>query len=304
MRVLLIAGGWSNEREVALSGAKGVEQALEELGHEIVRLDPMHEFDQVVQRARTCDFAIIIMHGNPGEDGLLQAMLETVGVPFQGAGAAGSYLALHKAAAKQFFRDAGLPTADWEFLPAKPGADWTPSLDFPLIVKANDGGSSLDLALAQNREELDKAMDTLFSKGCEVLLEHRLKGVELTCAVLGDEALPPILIEPLKSEAFFDYQSKYEQGGAREICPAPVPDDVTRRLQELALAVHKALGLQGCSRTDFILQDDDLYILEVNTIPGMTPTSLLPRAAATAGYSFAQLIGHLIDLGLEAHKQQ
>lgn len=300
MRVLLIAGGWSNERDVSLSGAGGVAKALAELGHEIVRLDPLRDFDHIVARARECDFAFILMHGNPGEDGLIQAMLENAGIPFQGAGAAGSYLALHKAAAKQFFRAAGLPTADWEFLPRPPGAGWSPALEFPLFVKANDGGSSLDMALVRDRAELDAAMQPLFAKGCEVLLERCLKGTELTCAVLGDEALPPILIQPLMSDCFFDYQSKYEQGGAREICPAPVPEHVTRELRRMALAAHRCLGLQGCSRGDFILQGEELFLLEVNTIPGMTPTSLLPQAAAAAGLSFAQLIHRLMELGIAA----
>jgi len=298
MRVLLIAGGWSNEREVALSGARGVEASLLRLGHEVQRLDPLTDFDSLAKTARGCDFAFILMHGSPGEDGLVQAVLDSVDLPYQGADPGGSFLALHKAASKQLFRLHGLLTPDWEFLPRPPGPGWQPRLPFPVYVKDNTGGSSLDMALAGDTDELAAGLGTLFAKGCEVLLERAVSGSELTCAVLGDQPLPPILIRPLRSERFFDYQSKYEQGGAEELCPAPVSEDICRRLQECALAAHRLLGLKGCSRADFILQDDQLFLLEVNTIPGMTPTSLLPKAAAAASMDFDALIARLMELEL------
>lgn len=304
MRVLLIAGGWSNERDVALSGARGVEASLLRLGHEVLRLDPLSEFERIAEAAPGCDFAFILMHGSPGEDGLVQAMLDAAGTPYQGAGPGGSFLALHKAASKQFFRARGLLTPDWEFLPRSPGPGWQPAIPFPLFIKDNTGGSSLDMALVQTPEALHAGLDTLFAKGCEVLLEQAVHGPELTCAVLGDQPLPPILIRPLRSDAYFDYQSKYEQGGAEELCPAPVPDDVCRRLGELSVAAHQTLGLTGCSRADFILQGDELYLLEVNTIPGMTPTSLLPKAAAAAGMDFDALIARLMELGLDANSNR
>lgn len=299
MRVLLIAGGWSTEREVSLSGSLGVEASLIRLGHEVIRLDPRDRFDQLATEAKGCDFAFILMHGSPGEDGLIQAVLEAADIPFQGAGCSGSYLALHKAASKQIFRMAGLPTPDWEFLPTPPDAQWKPKLPYPIFVKDNTGGSSLDMALANDEATLRNGMDILFKRGGEVLLERSLKGVELTCGVVGDAALPPILIRPLRSEAFFDYQSKYESGGAEEICPAPVSKALYAQLQEQALAAHNALGLTGCSRADFILEDETLWLLEVNTIPGMTPTSLLPQSAAAAGMDFDALINRLIELGME-----
>lgn len=299
MRVLLITGGWSNEREVALSGAKGVEASLARLGHETERLDPLTEFDSLAIRARDCDFAFILMHGSPGEDGLIQAVLDAVGLPYQGADPGGSFRALHKAASKQLFRERGLLTPDWEFLPRAPEPGWRTKLNLPVYVKDNTGGSSLDMALAPTPEALREGLATLFAKGCEVLLEEAVHGPELTCAVIGDQALPPILIKPLRSNVFFDYESKYQQGGAEEICPAPVADDICRRLQQHALQAHQALRLKGCSRADFILQDDDLYLLEVNTIPGMTPTSLLPKAAAAAGMDFDALISRLMQLELE-----
>lgn len=298
MRVLLIAGGWSSERDVALSGARSVEAALLRLGHTVERLDPQTDFLNITAVAQQCDFAFILMHGSPGEDGLVQAMLDAANVPYQGAGPGGSFLALHKAAAKQIFRGHGLLTADWEYLPRRPGPDWRPTLSFPIFIKDNAGGSSLDMAMVATLDELRAAMENLFSKGREVLLEQALPGVELTCAVVGGEALPPILIRPRNAAPYFDYESKYAQDGAEEICPAPVAPELCRELMEMSLAAHAALGLRGYSRADFMLHDDALYLLEVNTIPGMTPTSLLPKAAAAVGMDFDQLIARLMELGL------
>lgn len=299
MRILLIAGGWSNEREVALSGAAQIEKALLALSHEVVRFDPRDAFDSLFDISRTCDFAFINLHGQPGEDGLLQAILDRSGCPYQGPGPAGSFLALHKASAKQIFRHHGLRTPDWVFLSTPPAPGWQCPLPFPVFAKSNVGGSSLEMGRAEKQEALDAVLSGLFEKGREVLVETSISGIELTCAVLGDEALPPILIKPLKNETFFDYESKYAQGGADEICPAPVDQAVTDELKRLSLAAHGALGLRGCSRADFILSDGALYLLEVNTLPGMTPTSLLPRSAAVHGLDFEALIQRLIDLGME-----
>ncbi len=299
MRVLLIAGGWSNERDVSLSGANGIAAALKRLGHEFVLLDPATDFDRVLDSAANSDFAFLSLHGSPGEDGLIQAMLDAVGCPYQGAGPAGSFLALNKAAAKQIFRRKGLDTPNWEFLPLPPDEGWTCSLHYPLFVKSNIGGSSLDMGLARGEEELRRIMPPLFAQGHELLLEEAVRGVEITCAVLGETPLPPIRITPLRSQEFFDYQSKYAVDGAEEICPAPISDELTRKVQELSLAAHRALGLRGYSRSDFILDRTTFHILETNTLPGMTPTSLLPRAAAAAGFTFDQLIARLIELGSE-----
>ena len=267
MRILLIAGGWSNERDVALSGAAQIEKALQALNHEVVRFDPRDEFDSLFTVARTCDFAFINLHGQPGEDGLLQAILDRAGCPYQGPDPAGSFLALNKASAKQVFRHCGLTTPDWVFLPTPPAEGWLCPLPFPVFAKSNVGGSSLDMGRAEDQEALDAILSGLFAKNREVLVETSVSGIELTCAVLGDEALPPILIKPLKNETFFDYESKYAQGGADEICPAPVDQAVTDELKRLSLEAHRALGLQGCSRADFILSNGTLYLLEVNTLP-------------------------------------
>lgn len=304
MKVLLIAGGWSSEREVSLAAVPGLTRALEELGHTVTFFDLKKDFDGLLAQAQVHDFAFINLHGAPGEDGLVQAMLDSVGCPYQGAGPAGSFLALNKACAKQIFRAQGIPTSDWDFLPDRPDSSWQPSFPYPVFVKSCTGGSSLRMGRASSRAELDSVLDDIFAHGEGALVEPALPGHDVTCAVLGSTPLPPILILPQKGD-FFDFVSKYQDGGAQEICPAPIPDEVTRKLQEYTLKAARALGLGGWARGDFILgEDGSLNILEVNTLPGMTPASLVPKAAAAAGMSFADLIGRLIELGLARHAKQ
>lgn len=299
MKVLLLVGGWSTEREISLIGGRQIAAALRERGHEVTEFDPAEAFDQLLEVARNHDVAFINLHGAPGEDGLVQALLDRVHCPYQGAGPSGSFLALHKAAARQVFRMAGLNIPDGVFLPRHPGAGWNPGLPFPLFVKSNTGGSSLHMARVENQQQLDEALDTLFAAGEEVLVETAIPGQEVTCGVLGEEALAPILI--VSQGQFFDFHNKYAADGAREICPAPLPEPVLDMVRDHALRAHQALGLQGYSRADFILRDDGtLFILEVNTTPGMTATSLVPREAAVKGMQFADLIEKLLELALQS----
>ncbi|MDR0465829.1 MAG: D-alanine--D-alanine ligase [Deltaproteobacteria bacterium] len=302
MRILLIAGGWSSEREISLNGAENIARELTERGHGVVRFDPAHEFDTLLEKAAGVDAAFINLHGAPGEDGLIQGMLDRVGCPYQGAGPAASFLALHKTAAKQIFRRAGMRTPDWEFLPVPPPASWRLALPFPLFVKSDTGGSSLRLARVVDEQGLRGALDEIFAAGEEALIETAVNGREVTCGVLGEEALPPILIQPLEGE-YFDYKSKYRKGGARELCPAPLPEEINLRVMELALKAHRLLGIEGYSRADFILPEDGVpYILEVNTLPGMTATSLIPQEAAAVGLGFGELLERLLELGIQRTK--
>ena len=299
MKILLIAGGWSSEREISLIGARGMKAAIEALGHTVTMFDPALEFDHLMEQASRHDFAMLNLHGTAGEDGLIQAMLDNTGCPYNGAGPTGSFLAVHKACSKQVFRRVGIPTADWEYLPLRPAPDWKSSLPYPVFVKSNMGGSSLHMGRATCHEELHALIDDIFNVGDTVLVEREIHGREVTCAVLGDLVLPPILIEPMKGD-FFDYESKYAHDGAREICPAPIGEALTRKVQEYTVQACEALALDGYGRADFMLDDDDgLHILEVNTLPGMTPTSLVPHAAATAGMDFPALMDALIHLGIE-----
>ncbi|MDR2892568.1 MAG: D-alanine--D-alanine ligase [Deltaproteobacteria bacterium] len=312
MNILLIAGGWSGERQVSLNGAANIEAALNRLGHSVKRYDPEHSLTGLCDAVQGMDFAFINLHGAPGEDGLVQSMLEALRIPYQGSSPAGSFLALNKDAAKAIFRKHNLVTPDWIQLTDKPASDWSSPFGYPIFVKHSTGGSSLGMAKISSTDEAPAAFDKLFSNGWEYIVEPACNGVEVTCAVLGSlreangklteaaESLPPILILPKTGDGkFFDYTSKYVAGAAEEICPAPLPEDVTRRIQEISLKAHEALGLRGYSRADFILPEDGQPILlEVNSLPGMTSTSLVPRAAAAHGLSFDALIDRLIKLGL------
>ncbi|MDR1243328.1 MAG: D-alanine--D-alanine ligase [Deltaproteobacteria bacterium] len=301
MNILLIAGGWSPERPVSLAGAQKILEALRLLGHSVTLFDPEKSLQGLAEAAWGQDFAFINLHGAPGEDGVVQAMLARMGLPYQGSGPAGSFLALHKDAAKSLFRRQGLHTPDWLLLHELPAPDWEPPFAYPLFIKSNTGGSSLGLARVDRPEDLEPALQRLFAGGGDFLVEPACAGREVTCGVLGTEALPPILIVP-KAEGgkFFDYASKYVAGAADELCPAPLPEDTLQLVRETALQAHRVLGLRGYSRADFILGDNNaLTLLEVNTLPGMTPNSLVPRAASAMGMSFDRLVQRLIDLGME-----
>ena len=283
MNILLIAGGWSPEREISLIGAAAVRDALVRRGHRVTSYDLSDGFESLLDLAASHDAAFLNLHGAPGEDGLVQALLDRAGCPYQGSGPAGSFLALHKSAAKSLFRRAGLSTPDWIFLPERPAPGWEPRLPYPLFVKSDTGGSSLHLYRVRNGEELQCAMDRLFASGQTVLIEPLIRGREATCGVLERggraEALPPVLIVP--KHEFFDYHAKYTDAGECEICPAPLPEALLEEVRKTALEAHRCLGLTGYSRTDFILGDDGaVHVLEVNTLPGMTPASLVPKEAA------------------------
>ena len=302
MHILLIGGGWSNEREISLKGVQSIYESLIQLEHDVEFLDPAYDLDKLLNRAENSDFCFINLHGSPGEDGIVQAMLDKAGCPYQGSDTSGSLLALNKAVSKELFVHNYIPTPNWIFLPTEPKSQWEPGFNFPLVVKPNIGGSSIDLELIYEQESLKDTVSQLFAQGDQALLEEYIQGEEITCAVLGDSPLPPVKIQPADSSDFFDFYSKYTPKAAQEICPAPISESLTKEIQDLALQTHKALGLSDYSRTDFIVREETPYALEVNTLPGMTNTSLLPQAAAAVGYSYNELISELINLGMGKKK--
>ena len=304
MHVILIAGGWSDEREVSLSGAAKIRTALDELGHDVSFFDPADDFKNLLATAKQADFAFINLHGTPGEDGLVQAVLDKAGCPYQGAGPAASYLALNKAASKEVFEDKGIKTPEWQIITPTQGRKAQLELNLPVFVKPNKGGSSLGMSLVKRIEDFPAALDKVFAMCQSALIETFIPGVELTCGMLGDRPLPLVMITPRDNADFFDYENKYAADGAEEICPAPVDDALTESIQQQMLTAHTSLGLTGYSRGDFMVTaQGEAFLLEVNTLPGMTATSLLPRAAANIGLSFTDLIAELIRLGMEARTQ-
>jgi len=306
MSIALIAGGKSGERQVSLNGAKEVYQALDKGKYTIRQYDPATDMAKIAADAALIDMAFILLHGPYGEDGTMQGFLDLLGIPYQGAGVLGSALAMDKNLAKILYRHAGLTVPAWQMLDRKKMTspeELQEELGLPLVIKPVGQGSSLGMSIPKTVAALRQGLEKAFSFGSEVMVEAFIKGREITGGIIGNEnltALPLVEIIPNDRYDFFDYDAKYTKGASREICPAPLDEKITEMAQQIALAAHRALRLRGYSRTDMIVAEDDtIYVLETNTIPGMTPTSLLPQAAAAGGLPFAALLDRLIELAME-----
>jgi D-alanine-D-alanine ligase len=306
IRVALLAGGASGEREVSLAGAVCFEEAIDREKYELSRYDPKTDLALLAQDADSIDVAFILLHGTYGEDGTMQGYLDLLGIPYQGTGVLGSALAMDKNMAKVLYRFNDLPVADWQmarFADKENPERLLETLHFPLVVKPIREGSSLGMSVAGNLEELRKGISLAYEHDSQVMVEQFVEGREITVGVLGNDELTPLpLIEIIPSDEypFFDYTAKYTIGATREICPAQVEKSIAAKAQKLALAAHNVLQLRGYSRTDMMLSPGGaLYVLETNTIPGMTPTSLLPHAAQEYGLNFTELIDRLLQLAME-----
>lgn len=305
IRLALIAGGVSGEREVSLKGAAEVEKALDTEKYEVVRYDPATDLATIAADADKLDAAFILLHGIHGEDGTVQGFLELLNIPYQGAGVLGSALAMDKNLAKILYKLHGLPVAAWEMADRENIEDPAPllaKLSLPLVIKPVRQGSSLGMSIVRQPEQLPAALETAFQHDSEVMVEEFIQGREITVGVIGNDelmALPLIEIIPGDQYDFFDYEAKYKPGATQEVCPAEVDDSIREKAQQYGLIAHQALQLKGYSRTDMIIRGDEFFILETNTIPGMTETSLLPQAAAEAGLDFGALLDRLLELATE-----
>ncbi len=305
IRLALLCGGKSAEREVSLKSGDQVYQALNKERYEILRYDPRDELPKLARDADSIDAALIILHGRLGEDGTIQGFLESLGIPYQGSGVLGSAMAMNKIVSKELYVQKGIPVAP--YLIAERGKGLSESqvleqLGFPVVVKPEHEGSSIGLSIVREKEKFQEALQKAWDYDKRCLVEQFIQGVEITGGVLGNdvlEALPLIEIIPGDGYEFFDYAAKYTPGASKEICPARLSPEITARAQECALKAHQALYCRGYSRTDMIVSGQDLFVLETNTIPGMTATSLFPQAAAVAGYSFPALLDRLVELALE-----
>jgi len=308
LSIALLSGGISSERDVSIASGNQVYEVLDRNKYEVIRYDPKTDLSQLVADAAGIDAALIILHGPYGEDGTVQGLLDLLGIPYQGSGVLGSAIGMNKLVSKQLYKNAGIPVApDMTFksidmIETRAVAD---QLGMPLVIKPVTSGSSIGLSIVKSEDALNDALEKAFAEDHEVMIESYIKGIELTGGVIGNEelqALPIIEIIPGKEFDFFDYTAKYTPGATEEICPARIDEATTQKAQSYAKMAHRALCCKGYSRTDMILADGQLYVLETNTIPGMTPTSLLPQAAKAAGIDFSQLLDKLIELGLEDKK--
>lgn len=326
--VAVLMGGMSSEHDVSIASGTMVAESLDRERYNVTPVTvtrqgewlfgddaPVSIYEAVPRlRDRRVDCALLALHGPFGEDGRIQGMLDLLGIPYTSSGCAASALAMDKARAKSVANDAGIRVARhivfdlgmWE-------ADRTAVLErvqseigLPCVVKVPCQGSSLGMAIPQTADAFPEAVEDVFRYGSEIMAKQFVAGTEVTCAVLaltpGEEprALPVTEIRPTSS-AYFDYEAKYTPGAAREITPADISEDLTLAVQESAVRAHQALGCEIWSRSDYIIDADGPVWLEVNTIPGMTPTSLYPQAAAAIGISFSELMGLFVEAAMARH---
>ncbi|NLU23481.1 MAG: D-alanine--D-alanine ligase [Clostridiales bacterium] len=351
MKIVVLAGGLSTERHVALVSGTGACRALRSKGHKAILVDMFMGLEnytgnladifdapdglcsdvrvestapdlEAVRKSRKdqgpsllgkdvltvcamADVVFLALHGSCGEDGRIQATLDLLGVPYTGSGYLGSGMAMDKSVTKRFLDAEGIRNAPWRdiYYTQADIPRLTEELEVPCAVKIVNGGSSIGVELPDTKEELAKALHNLLHFGNHVIVEKKIKGREITVAVLGDRYLPAVEIVPHAD--YFNYETKYQAGGATEICPAPITDEQWKNMGEAALKLHRALGLGVYSRTDFLLDEaGNDWCLEVNTLPGMTPTSLVPQEAAQVGMSYADLCEEIVRQSLEVRKAE
>ena len=313
LKLLVLCGGPSTEHEVSLKTAEMILRSLDTkkyktekaiieknsswIIHDKKKSMPAAEAPLWLVRSKF-DFVFIAIHGAFGEDGQIQAILEWLGIPYSGSGVLSSGIVMDKNISNILYTANGFQVP--RYVIHKKNKDII--FPFPLVVKPIKGGSSIGTSIVKTKRELPNALRAAFQEGNRIMLQEYIKGREITCAILEDKngrphALPPTEIIP-KSAAFFDYRAKYSIGGSKEVTPAKILKKQTQEIQTLALKAHSILGCSGMSRSDFILRNRKFFILETNTIPGMTETSLLPQAARAARISFGTLLDMIIQNGL------
>lgn len=343
MKIVVLAGGLSPERNVSLSSGSKVCQTLRNRGHEVAFVDMYLGTDSdpkslfgaeldadltkvareapnleklkadrggeslfgpgVLELCSMADIVFLALHGACGEDGRVQATLALLGIPFTGSGYLGSAIAMDKDLTKRMVIPAGIITPRWETVHYQEHdiAELSRRLELPCVVKPVDSGSSIGVSIARDRQELEEALRAGLELGGNCVIEEYISGREIQVGILEDKALPSIEIIP--KVGFYDYENKYQPGAADEICPAEIPQEWENRLAEAALTVFRTLGLSVYSRADFIVTEDGTpWFLEINTLPGMTPTSLLPQEAAAVGIEYGELCERIIQASIEARK--
>lgn len=303
-RIGVLMGGPSSEREISLKSGRAVYEALKQFGLEVVAIDI--KTDKIEENVRLIkshqiNCAFLALHGRFGEDGQIQEVLENIEMPYTGSGPLASKLAMDKVASRRIFEANGLHVPRYDVLEKafyNSSRKILNSLALPIVVKPATHGSSVGLTVVDRQEDLGKAVAEAFEFDERILLEEYINGREVTVGILDERALP--VIEIIPKRRFFDYEAKYHDGMTEYIVPAHLEEAVAAQIQSDALSAHKLLGCLGCSRVDMILNKDNIaYILEVNSIPGFTEMSLLPKAARAKGIEFAQLCFELIKLAYE-----
>ncbi|HNS31971.1 MAG TPA: D-alanine--D-alanine ligase [bacterium] len=303
MKIAVFYGGDSPEREVSLMSGREVAKALKAKGHRVALVDPSKKtlLKNLARIKPECVF--IALHGGKGEGGVIQGFLETLGIPYTGSGVLSSSICLNKIVMKKLLLYHGLPTAD--FVEISPGEKASIPFGFPAVVKPANLGSTIGIKIVRTPEEMDKAINECFVLDSEVFVEKYLRGKEVTFGILGNEnaeGLPAIEIET--PDGFYDYKAKYTIGGSRHIIPPRIGKNTLEKIEDVALQTYSVMRCSGCARMEIIINNGVPYILDVNTIPGLTRTSLMPDAAKAKGISFENLCEKLVQLAVEKCKKR
>jgi D-alanine-D-alanine ligase len=344
MKIAVLMGGTSPERDVSLASGAGVAEGLRAAGHEVIPIDtargykalkgddieklngikPVPPSAEELQKytgelsieavkspdLRDVDVVFLILHGGSGEDGTIQALLDLVEIPYTGSGVLGSAIAMNKQMAKNIFIANGIPTPEFLAIDYQQNLSFDlvharidSSLGYPVVLKPNNQGSSVGLSVVRGKDELQKAIEIALQYDTRLLFEKYIKGRELTVSILGDEVLP--LFEIVPESGLYDYEHKYTAGKTRYVCPVDLPDELQELIKSLGMKAFKALDCAGFGRVDFRLSEDNKpYCLEVNTLPGMTKTSLVPKAAKAAGIEFPQLLERICKIAIDDFKNR
>ena len=342
MKILILAGGASGEREVSLNSARAICDGLKRLGHAVTALDPASGANLLgadsgwsaqlshsttpsdstaisanakpfalavsIDRLKDADLVFLALHGGAGEDGTLQALLDLAGTPYTGSGRVASTIAMLKPLTKRVAMSLGVPTAPWRDISradmesAVNEGSFIHELGAPLIVKPADGGSSVGLVVVNEVSALRPALEECLRYTSHAMVERYIKGRELTVTVFDSAAWPIVEIRP--KGGIYDYDAKYTKGGSEYLCPAPIESSIAKRVSAHAVEIYRAIGCAGLARLDFILDSAEVgYFLEVNTLPGMTELSLAPQSARAHGMSFDDLLHRMIDSALTTHRK-
>lgn len=294
-KVGVLMGGLSAEREVSLQTGKAVTEALAGKGYRVLGLDLGAEMARQILEAEI-QVAFVALHGRWGEDGVVQGLLEAMGIPYTGSGVLASALGMDKVRSRWIFQHHGLPVPPYQVLTRADAARWIPEkqgFGFPMVVKPSREGSSVGVHIVEDEEQLLEAMKDAFGFGQVIIIEKYIPGREIQVGILDDSPLGAIEIRP--KSGFYDYQAKYTDGLAEHLFPAPLPSSQYQEAMELSLAAHRALGCTGGTRVDLRLEEGGgFYVLEINTLPGMTPLSLLPEIARGVGIDFPELCERIL----------
>jgi len=297
IRVLVLKGGWSSERNISLLSGRAVEDGLKKAGFRVSSLDIKKRSFLRELLKRKFNVAFITLHGRFGEDGGIQAVLDGMGVPYTGSGVLASALAMNKLFAKKIFRSSGIPTPEWQEISKYELPQVR--IPFPVVVKPSAEGSAIGVSIVERKEELIPAFRRAFKYNDKIIVEKYIEGIELSVGILGEKALGVIELRPKRK--FYDYKAKYVTGMCEHIVPAPLPQRDYKRVQEIALDAHRALGCSGYSRVDLRMDNKKrIYVLEVNTIPGMLRLSLFPESARAEGIDFVELLKRMVMLAMRS----